>query len=69
MKESVIIKSNAYGIIVNMDKDIPFDTLLTDIGKKFKDSAKFFKKLYKTELYYPKRVSFCTRVQKLEFQH
>ena len=43
MKESVIIKSNAYGIIVNMDKDVPFDTLLSDIGKKFKESAKFFK--------------------------
>lgn len=43
MKESVVIKSNAYGIIVNMDESIPFDTLLADIGKKFKDSAKFFK--------------------------
>ncbi len=43
MKESVVIKSNAYGIIVNMDNDVPFDTLLADIGKKFKESAKFFK--------------------------
>lgn len=43
MKESVVIKSNAYGIIVNLDSSIPFDELLADIGKKFKDSAKFFK--------------------------
>lgn len=43
MKESVVIKSNAYGIIVNLDNSIPFDELLADIGKKFKDSAKFFK--------------------------
>lgn len=43
MKESVVIKSNAYGIIVNLDDSIPFDELLSDIGRKFKDSAKFFK--------------------------
>ena len=43
VKESVVIKSNAYGIIVNLDDAVPFDKLLEDIGKKFKDSAKFFK--------------------------
>lgn len=43
VKESVVIKSNAYGIVVNMDSEVPFDTLLSDIGKKFKESAKFFK--------------------------
>ncbi|MBQ4531237.1 MAG: septum site-determining protein MinC [Lachnospiraceae bacterium] len=43
VKESVVIKSNAYGIVINMDSEVPFDTLLADISKKFKESAKFFK--------------------------
>ena len=40
---SVIIKCNKYGLIVILDKDLPFEELLKDIEDKFKESAKFFK--------------------------
>ena len=43
LKDTVVIKSNAYGLILDMDATIPFEELLDTIGKKFKDSAKFFK--------------------------
>lgn len=43
MKNSVVIKGNAYGIVAILDKDIPFKELLDDISKKFRESAKFFK--------------------------
>ena len=42
-RNSVIIKSNAYGLILILDPDIPFEELLQDVGQKFKDAAKFFK--------------------------
>lgn len=42
-RNSVIIKSNAYGLILILDPDIPFEELLSDVGQKFKDAAKFFK--------------------------
>ncbi len=41
--DSVIIKSNAYGLILILNADIPFDQLLSDIGAKFRDAAKFFR--------------------------
>ena len=41
MKNSVVIKGNKYGIIVMLDKNIPFDNLLADIAEKFKESSKF----------------------------
>lgn len=44
MKNSVVIKGNKYGIIVMLDKDIPFDELTSDITSKFKESSKFFGK-------------------------
>lgn len=42
-RNSVIIKSNAYGLILILDPDIPFEQLLQDVGQKFRDAAKFFK--------------------------
>ncbi len=40
---SVVIKSNKYGITLVLDRDTPFAELLTQIGEKFKASARFFK--------------------------
>lgn len=42
-RNSVIIKSNAYGLILILDPDIPFEELLEDVAQKFKDASKFFK--------------------------
>lgn len=42
-RNSVIIKSNAYGLILILDPDIPFEELLQDVGQKFQEAAKFFK--------------------------
>lgn len=42
-QNSVIIKSNKYGIIVILDDKLPFDELLQDVAEKFKESANFFK--------------------------
>lgn len=44
MKNSVVIKGNKYGIMIILDKDIPFDELKSDIVEKFKESSKFFGK-------------------------
>ena len=44
MKNSVVIKGNKYGIMVILDKDMPFDELKKDICEKFKQSSKFFGK-------------------------
>lgn len=43
-RSAVIIKSNPYGLILNLDPDLPFDELKTAVGDKFKESAAFFKK-------------------------
>lgn len=43
MKNSVVIKSNRYGIIVVLDKDKDFDELLEMVSEKFKESGSFFK--------------------------
>lgn len=40
---SVVIKSNKYGIVVRLDETTPYDKLLEEIAKKFKESEKFFK--------------------------
>lgn len=42
-RNSVIIKSNAYGLILILDPEIPFEELLLDVGDKFKEAARFFK--------------------------
>ena len=43
MKQSVVIKSSASGLIVILDPDLPFAELDKAVGEKFKASAKFFK--------------------------
>lgn len=43
MSQTVIIKSNKYGINLVLDPDINFDELLSAIIRKFEESEKFFK--------------------------
>ena len=38
-RNSVIIKSNAYGLILILDPDMPFEQLLQDVGEKFREAA------------------------------
>ena len=42
-QQTVVIKSNKYGITLFLDKDTEFSKLLKDIGEKFRASSKFFK--------------------------
>ena len=42
-RQSVIIKSNAYGLIIWLDPDISFDQLLTDAAEKFLEAKRFFR--------------------------
>lgn len=42
MHNTVVIKSNKAGMTVYLDPEVPFDELLTDIGKKFGDTTKFW---------------------------
>lgn len=42
-QQSVVIKSNKYGITLFLDKDMPFPELLKDISEKFQTSSHFFK--------------------------
>lgn len=44
MNNSVVIKGNKYGIVVQMDKNISFEQLKTDLVEKFKSASKFFDK-------------------------
>lgn len=44
MNNSVVIKGNKYGIVIQMDKNISFEELKTDLVEKFKSAAKFFDK-------------------------
>lgn len=43
MKQTVMIKGNAYGLVVMLDKEAPFQDILKEVAVKFRDSAKFFK--------------------------
>lgn len=43
MKNSVIIKSFPNGIVLHLDPDMNFDTLIMDIADKFRESSSFFK--------------------------
>lgn len=45
MKNSVVIKGNKYGIIVVLDKDLPFDELKTHVAEKFSESGSFWGKV------------------------
>lgn len=42
-QQSVVIKSNQYGLIVILDGSLPFTELQREVGEKFRASAKFFK--------------------------
>ncbi len=41
--DAVTLKSNPYGLILNLDPDLPFEELYEAVGKKFRSSAGFFK--------------------------
>lgn len=43
MKNSVIIKSFQNGIVLYLDPDLPFESVLADIEDKFRESSSFFK--------------------------
>ena len=42
MDNSVMIKGDKYGIVLVMDKDMPFSDLLEKIAEKFSSAAKFY---------------------------
>lgn len=42
-RSAVIIKSNPYGLILNLDPGLPFDELKEAVAEKFRQSAGFFK--------------------------
>jgi septum site-determining protein MinC len=43
MRQTVIIKGNNYGLSVFLDPETPMEELLSDIRKKFQESARFFR--------------------------
>ena len=42
-KNSVVIKSCAYGIVLLLDPDLAFEDLLSDVAAKFREAARFFR--------------------------
>jgi septum site-determining protein MinC len=42
-QSAVILKSNPYGLILNLDPELPFDELRQAVADKFRTSARFFK--------------------------
>lgn len=42
MRSAVVIKSSKAGMTVILDRELPFEELLEAIGKKFRESAKFW---------------------------
>ncbi|MCC8065589.1 MAG: hypothetical protein LIO94_00580, partial [Clostridiales bacterium] len=42
-RSAVILKSNPYGLIVNLSPDLSFDELILAVEEKFRASAGFFK--------------------------
>lgn len=43
MKSSVVIKSFPNGIVLHLDPEMSFDTLILDVAEKFRESSSFFK--------------------------
>ncbi len=43
MKSSVVIKSFPNGIVLHLDSELSFDTLILDVAEKFRESSSFFK--------------------------
>ena len=42
-QSAVILKSNPYGLVLNLNSDLPFEELRKAVGEKFRESAGFFK--------------------------
>lgn len=42
-QNAVVLKSNPYGLILNLDPELPFDELCEGVAEKFRSSARFFK--------------------------
>lgn len=42
-RDAVTLKSNPYGLILNLDAELPFEDLCTAVAEKFHSSAGFFK--------------------------
>lgn len=42
MRSTVVIKGNKSGMSVYLDPDAPFDVILSDVEKKFRESARFW---------------------------
>jgi len=43
LKNSVVLKSFPNGIVLHLDPEMPFETLIIDIADKFHESSSFFK--------------------------
>ncbi len=44
MNRHVTVKSNKYGLIVHLRNDVPFEELLTEVERTFRDTVNFFGK-------------------------
>ncbi len=42
MRSSVVIKGSKAGMTVILSPELPFEELIEDIGKKFRESARFW---------------------------
>ena len=42
VNQSVILKGNKYGIVVNLDKNVEFEKLLKEVSSKFEESSQYF---------------------------
>ena len=42
MQSSVVIKGSKAGMTVILNPDVPFEQLIEDIGKKFRESSRFW---------------------------
>lgn len=56
-QQSVVIKSNQYGLVVILDESLPFPELQKEVGEKFRASAKFFKNAQMAVTFQGRRLS------------
>ncbi len=64
--DSVIIKSNAYGLILILDPAVPFEQLKADCGHKFSQAARFFRNAQMALTFKGRRLSEEEQVELLE---
>ena len=57
-RNPVVLKSNQFGLTLNLDPDMPFDELLASVGEKFKASAAFFKNAAVAVTFHGRELSF-----------